>query len=81
MSMAQRIGPRAGVLGSVVLLLASIVAALVYKGTAGEGFSPLNHWISELGEMPLAGIERITGMHGNPPEAACHALARLRMQS
>ena len=54
MSMTQRIGPAAGVLGSALLLVLSVVAALVYTGTAGEGFSPLNHWISELGEMSVS---------------------------
>jgi hypothetical membrane protein len=54
MSMAQRIGPAAGVFGSVLLLVMSVVAALVYTGTAGEGFSPLNHWVSELGEMSVS---------------------------
>ena len=50
MSMAQRIGPGVGVLGSIAFAVSSVTAALVYSGTAGEGFSPLNHWVSELGE-------------------------------
>lgn len=39
-------------LGSVgVILLGMVVAALPYRGYAGEGYSPLNHFISELGEI------------------------------
>ncbi len=53
-SVAQRIGPGAGIFGSVVLGILSIVAALAYTGTQGEGFSPLNHWISELGETGVS---------------------------
>jgi hypothetical membrane protein len=48
--MAQRIGPIVGIAGVTFLAMCSLIAALVYTGTAGEGFSPLNHWISELGE-------------------------------
>ena len=54
MTFSQRIGPGAGMFGSVVLAFLSVVAALVYTGTQGEGFSPLNHWISELGEMSVS---------------------------
>jgi hypothetical membrane protein len=54
MTSEQRIGPAAGILGSVVFVLCSLVAAVVYSGTAGEGFSPLNHWFSELGEMGVS---------------------------
>src|SRR6187397_2957825 len=54
MTFSQRIGPGAGMFGSVVLAFLSAVAALVYTGTQGEGFSPLNHWISELGEMSVS---------------------------
>ncbi len=52
--MAQRIGPGAGVLGAAAFAVSSLIAALVYSGTAGEGFSPLNHWVSELGEMSVS---------------------------
>ena len=46
----ERIGPLAGILGATFVAVCSVIAALVYSGTVGEGFSPLNHWISELGE-------------------------------
>jgi hypothetical protein len=39
-------------LGSVgVILLGMLAAAIPYRGYAGEGYSPLTHFISELGEI------------------------------
>ena len=57
---AQRIGPGIGLLGSVVFATTSVIAALVYSGTQGEGFSPLNHWVSELGEE---GVSRLATLY------------------
>jgi hypothetical membrane protein len=37
-----------------VILLGMVVAAIPYQGTAGEAYSPLNHFISELGETPVS---------------------------
>jgi hypothetical membrane protein len=37
-------------------VIASIVAGGFYLGTHNEAFSPLNHWVSELGEM---GVSRL----------------------
>jgi hypothetical membrane protein len=51
---AQRIGPTAGIVGSVAFIVGSLVAGLVYSGTAGEAFSPLSHWFSELGETGVS---------------------------
>ena len=40
-------------LGAVaVILLGAIATAIPYAGYAGEGYSPVNHFISELGERP-----------------------------
>ena len=41
-------------IGSAFFLVASVAAALVYSGTSGEGYSPLNHWVSELGELGVS---------------------------
>ena len=42
-------------LGSVaVILTGMLVAALPYRGFAGEGYSPLSHFISELGEIAVS---------------------------
>jgi hypothetical membrane protein len=47
---ATRVGAIAGLVGSGVILVASIVTALAYTGSAGESYSPFNHFVSELGE-------------------------------
>lgn len=39
-----------GMGGPIVLAAASLITALVYRGAANEVYSPLNHWVSELGE-------------------------------
>jgi hypothetical membrane protein len=46
-----------GILGPAILAIGVIVPAVAYVGRAGEDYSPLNHFISELGEVgvsPLA---------------------------
>lgn len=53
------IGPLAGLVGSVVIVVASIVAALAYSGTNGQAYSPLNHWFSELGQV---GVSQLAGV-------------------
>jgi len=45
-----------GMAGSVVLLACVLVPMAVYTGNAGERYSPLNHFISELGEV---GVSRL----------------------
>jgi hypothetical membrane protein len=49
-------GPAAGFIGSAFFVIASVVAGVFYIGTQRESFSPLNHWVSELGEM---GVSRL----------------------
>lgn len=51
-----RSGPQIGFAGSVFFLAAAVVAGLAYTGTAGQGFSPLNHWVSELGEVGVSAL-------------------------
>jgi hypothetical membrane protein len=51
-----RLGPVVGVLGSAIFLLASVIAAVAYTGTVGEAYSPLNHWVSELGEIGVSSL-------------------------
>jgi hypothetical membrane protein len=49
--------PAWGVAGCAVVLAATLVSAVAYRGRVGESFSPLNHFVSELGERgvsPLA---------------------------
>ena len=40
-----------GLAGSAIISLGSVVAAVAYVGKHGQRYSPLNHWISELGEV------------------------------
>jgi hypothetical membrane protein len=42
--------PRWGLAGASVIVLASLAAAIPYRGLAGEAYSPLNHFVSELGQ-------------------------------
>jgi hypothetical membrane protein len=53
----QRINyPYWGLAGSTCIAGGSLLAALAYRGTAGEAFSPFNHAISELGQV---GVSRL----------------------
>jgi hypothetical membrane protein len=51
-----RSGPAIGFVGSVFFMVASVIAALAYTGSAGQAFSPLNHWVSELGEIGVSAL-------------------------
>jgi hypothetical membrane protein len=46
----------AGLAGPAVVAGSALATAIAYRGTAGEPYSPLNHWISELGE---AGVSQL----------------------
>jgi hypothetical membrane protein len=45
-----RVTAIAGWLGSAITVAVSVAAAVVYSGRQGEAYSPLDHFISELGE-------------------------------
>jgi hypothetical membrane protein len=45
-----------GLIGSTLFIVAVVVTGLAYSGTATEAFSPLNHWISELGERGVSSL-------------------------
>ncbi len=45
-----------GIAGSVLMLACTIAAMVAYAGTEGQRYSPLNHFISELGQ---AGVSRL----------------------
>ncbi|MFN8418069.1 MAG: DUF998 domain-containing protein [Anaerolineae bacterium] len=44
----------AGFIGSISLALGSLITGLVYVGAQGERYSPINHWVSELGEIGVS---------------------------
>lgn len=51
-----RAGPIVGTAGAVVMALAMLITAIPYTGTAGEPYSPLNHFVSELGELGVSSL-------------------------
>ncbi|MEO8609358.1 MAG: DUF998 domain-containing protein [Chloroflexota bacterium] len=50
----NRMSVVAGFIGSVTILVGSTITALVYTGSKGEVYSPLNHWVSELGQASVS---------------------------
>jgi hypothetical membrane protein len=50
----QRQYAAVGIVGVAVFLAASVTTAIAYSGNAGEAYSPLNHWVSELGELGVS---------------------------
>ena len=46
--------PVAGVVGALAIIGTALMAAALYVGSAGQRYSPLNHWISELGEVAVS---------------------------
>ena len=55
-STRARIGTSAGFGGVAAIAAGSVLAALAYRGTAGEPYSPLNHFVSELGEPGVSAL-------------------------
>jgi hypothetical membrane protein len=51
--------PSVGIVGVVALALACLVTAFAYRGAAGEPYSPLSHFISELGEGGVSSLATI----------------------
>ena len=50
----ERWAAGAGVLAFLAIAIGSVWGAVGYVGTTGEPYSPLNHWISELGQVSVA---------------------------
>ncbi|MHB8891431.1 MAG: DUF998 domain-containing protein [Candidatus Limnocylindrales bacterium] len=51
-----RIGSAAAILGAGAIAVGSVVTAVPYSGAAGEAYSPLNHWVSELGQPGVSDL-------------------------
>ena len=47
----DRLAACAGIVGAGAIGIGSVVAAIAYRGADGEPYSPLNHFVSELGEL------------------------------
>ena len=43
-----------GVIGPLLILLGSLITALGYTGVEGQAYHPLNHFVSELGELGVS---------------------------
>src|SRR4051794_40026747 len=56
MPISPRTAALLGWTGVAAFAIGSIVAALAYHGTAGEPYSPLNHYVSELGARGTGGL-------------------------
>ena len=48
-----------GLAGTTIIVLGSIITASAYEGRAGESYSLLNHFISELGEVGVSELARV----------------------
>ena len=46
----------AGLLGATVIALGSVITAIGYTGSKGQSYSPLNHFVSELGETGVSDL-------------------------
>jgi hypothetical membrane protein len=55
----DRLAIWAGLIGASVIALGSIAAAIAYTGVNGESYSPLNHFVSELGELGVSELARV----------------------
>ena len=51
--------PKWGIAGSILILAGCIIPSLGYKGRQGQRYSPLNHFISELGERNVSVYARV----------------------
>ena len=51
----RRFFPLFGLVGSVLVCLVILAVGITYRGRSSEPFSPLNHFISELGQWGISG--------------------------
>ncbi len=49
-----RIYPLLGMAGTILICVVMLAAALAYTGKQGQPYSPLNHFVSELGEVGVS---------------------------
>ena len=49
-----RVAQVAALVGVSAIGIRSVITALVYTGSQGEPYSPLNHWVSELGQTSVS---------------------------
>lgn len=44
----------AGIVGALVIAISSLVSMSIYEGELGQAYSPINHFISELGRISVS---------------------------
>jgi hypothetical membrane protein len=49
----------AGLVGTSVMTVTSVVTAVAYHGKDGETYSPFNHWVSELGQIGVSSLSTV----------------------
>jgi hypothetical membrane protein len=70
---AEQLGPPIGAFGSLLVAALSVISAFAYSGSAGEPYSPLNHWVSELGETGVSQLAPLFNL-GLVVGGSCYAL-------
>jgi hypothetical membrane protein len=55
----DRLAACAGIVGATVIGVGSIATALAYRGADGRPYSPLNQFVSELGELAQSELARV----------------------
>ena len=68
----------AGTIGVIIALIGVIVPSLVYRGTKGQKYSFLNHYISELGEVGVSRFAWVFNL-GMILSGACIVIASLTL--
>jgi len=68
----------AGSIGVIIALIGVIVPSLVYRGTKGQKYSFLNHYISELGEVGVSRFAWVFNL-GMILSGACIVIASLTL--
>ena len=54
-----RLATTVALVGVAVMALGSIVAAIGYRGRFEQPYSPLSHWVSELGEVGVSDLSTV----------------------
>jgi hypothetical membrane protein len=55
-TLLDRLAPLAGMAGAAGIGGASLLAELAYRGARGEAYSPLSHYVSDLGEVGVSSL-------------------------
>ena len=55
----DRLAIWAGLIGASVIAFGSVVTAIGYTGSKSQSYSPLNHFVSELGELGVSELARV----------------------